>query len=652
MFNIKTNSPVNIRSGPGMGFDVNKTYPSDHVLLSSEVKTDGGGNTWYKVNGGWLSSNYAVEVQEQVKPNVNALARSAGTSFFNAGGTGTGGASLTTGFRESSSQPATDAILRSSIHAQRVGILGSPNGGLSSSVFTGNRTQGIGSDGILNRRIYGTPYQFMETTDYRPGSAPEGAGLGDKELGSHFMEMMAEAPILSIIPGKANFLPDVDEKTKAEVVNAFETQAAKFEEASDDALRQDIAKTMNVQNADMRYFEFLSDHATYIRYVNILCRMNAVMMGIGDEYVPGYEDSGMDSYKFKNYDWSGYRLSNSMAGRPSQSSALPSNSSNAFQSIQDFGNYLANSYNAAGGGIEGAFAAISALNLQEYYIDFYINPSIGYSETFSNGTKESMIASAVGQLGDLSKELGFLLGAGAVRQDGNMAKSSAKFIDEVGNAADGLLGGNTFVKKVIGNASSILSGSNIFFPELWGSSDFSRSYSVEIDLKTPYGNKKNIFLDLFVPMWHWIALAAPRQTTINTYSSPFICRAYIPGMFSSEMSIVESLTIQKGGDGSAWSVDGYPLEIKLQINLKDLYNSFSISKINTSQEAYNMLWNHALIDYVSVQSGVNMKQSEYAKKMKVAEALSSSAIRDLYQYPLDSIRESLSRGLRIAAGKT
>lgn len=644
MFNIKTNSPVNVRSGPGMGFEVNKTFPSDHVLVSKEIQTDGGGNIWYRVKDGWLSSNYAVEVKPQSRIQARALSFNP-TSSSN-------GFKTTDGFKAASSQPATDNILRSSIHAQRVGIMGDPNGGLSGAVFGGGRNQGAGQDGILNKRIYGTPYQFMETTDYRPGSAPEGVGLGDKELGSHFMEMMAEAPILSIIPGKANFLPDLDDKTKSEVVNAFETTAAKFESAAEEELRQEISKSTDIQNADMRYFEFISDHSTYIRYVNTLCQMNAVMMGLGDEYVPGYEGSGNEDFTFKKYDWSGYRLSNAMAGRPAMTSLLTSNTSNPLQSIKEFGNYLADAAAAGGGGIDSVFSTISALNLQEYYVDFYINPSIGYSESFSNATKESMVASTVGSMGDMAKELGFLLGAGAVKQDGNMTKSIAKFVDETGKAADGLLGGGSFIKKITGNASSILSGSNIFFPELWGSSDFSRSYSVEIDLKTPYGNKKNIFLDLFVPMWHWIALAAPRQTTINTYGSPFLCRAYIPGMFSSEMSIVESLTIQKGGDGSAWSVDGYPLEIKLQINLKDLYNSFSISKPTSFQEAYNFIWNHALIDYVSVQSGVNMKQSEYAKKFQVAKALTESGLQNLYQYPLDSIRESFSRGLRIAAGKT
>ena len=264
-----------------------------------------------------------------------------------------------------------------------------------------------------------------------------------------------------------------------------------------------------------------------------------------------------------------------------------------------------------------------------------------------------MVSSMVSGMGDMAKELQFLMGAGAVTQDGNMLNTISKASAEMGDSASKLLGSNSgLIKRITGSASAILSGSNIFFPELWAASDFSRSYNVEIDLKTPYGNKKNIFLDLFVPMWHWIALVAPRQSTINSYTAPFIVRAYIPGMFSSEMSIVENLTITKGGDGSAWSVDGYPLEIKLSISLKDLYNTFAMSMISDLKSAYDMLWNNALIDYVSVQSGLDMKLSEFAKKIEVAKALGNTAVSAIWNYPLEKAKERLAQSIRIAAGRT
>ena len=667
MFNIRTTGPVNIRSGPGMGFDVVKQHPSNHMMLSKEIKQDGGGNTWYKVKDGWLSANYAVQVQEQMKPKARSSPR--GSRFFNDGSapapststatTSTPASDATTSATPTDNTPTTsgtpfsDTILKSSIHAQQMATITNPSGGISTSIFSGGGiSQNNTSDLMLKKRIYGTPYQFMDTVDARPSIYAENeADKPDAELGTHFLQMMAEAPIISVLPGRPNFLPDMEEAAKKQMLSELDEASKKVV----DSVEEKAKEAITTEDKDMRYFEFISDHSTYIRYVNTLCRMNAVLMGLGNEPVPGYENQG-EAYQFKNYDWSGYRLSNQMAGRSVQGSYLTS-ANNGISSLKDIVNTTLESVKAAkekGEGTLGTVASvISDFNLSEYYIDFYINPSIGYSESFSNATKESMIAGAIGHASDISKELAFLLGTNAVKADGNFAKTAKTFADETGKALDSIFpgGGGGFIKKIIGNSASILSGSNMMFPELWASSDYSRSYSIEIDLKTPYGNKKNIFLDLFVPMWHWIALTAPRQTTPNTYGAPFLCRAHIPGMFSTEMSMVESLTIQKGGDGSAWSIDGYPLEIKLQINLKDLYNGFSMSKVNSFDEAYNMLWNHALIEYAAVQSGLNLKLPEYKAKLDVAKALASGAVTDFYQFTIDRLRESLARGVRIAAGR-
>ena len=662
MFNIRTTGPVNIRSGPGMGFDVVKQHPTNHMMLSKEIKTDGGGNMWYKVKDGWLSANYAVQVKEQMKPNISNMAR--GARFFNDGGGGTPSATPsspppdtttkpTDNTPTTSGTPFSDTILKSSIHAQQMAAISNPSGGIATSILSGGGiSPNNNSDAMLKKRIYGVPYQFMETVDARPSIyAEEESEKRDVELGTHFLQMMAEAPVISVLPGRPNFLPDMEEEAKKQMLSELDEASKKVMDSVEEKAQEAISST----EKDMRYFEFVSDHSTYIRYVNTLCRMNAVMMGLGDEAVPGYEGQG-EAYQFKNYDWSGYRLSNQMAGRSVQGSYLTS-ANNGISSLKDIIAHTTESIKKAqadGKGVAGtAVAAISDFNLSEYYIDFYINPSIGYSESFSNATKESIIASAIGHASDMAKELAFLLGTNAVKADGNFAKSSKTFADETGKALDSIFpgGGGGFIKKLIGNSASILSGSNMMFPELWASSDYSRSYSIEIDLKTPYGNKKNIFLDLFVPMWHWIALTAPRQTTPNTYGAPFLCKAHVPGMFSTEMSMVESLTIQKGGDGSAWSIDGYPLEIKLQINLKDLYNGFSMSKVNSFDEAYNMLWNHSLIEYAAVQSGLNLKLPEYKAKLDVAEALASGAMTDLYQFTIDRLRESLARGVRVASGK-
>ena len=206
LINIKTNSAVNVRSGPGMGFEVVNTYPSGYILQAKEMQKDGGDNIWYKVKDGWLSANYTIDIHEQ--GTVHGERGKINLQQF-APGNPSGAVPLSNTVPKSES-PQTDKVISSIAQGQITQSVANPNGGLSSAVFVGghgNETD-VNSDVILNKRIYGVPYQFMETTDYRP-AANNG---GDGELGATFMEMMAEAPVLSIIPGKANFLPDLSDE--------------------------------------------------------------------------------------------------------------------------------------------------------------------------------------------------------------------------------------------------------------------------------------------------------------------------------------------------------------------------------------------------------------------------------------------------------
>jgi hypothetical protein len=74
-------------------------------------------------------------------------------------------------------------------------------------------------------------------------------------------------------------------------------------------------------------------------------------------------------------------------------------------------------------------------------------------------------------------------------------------------------------------------------------------------------------------------------------------------------------------------------------------------------DAFNMLQNNSMIDYVSVQSGINMKQAEWDKKLEVAKALAKNAASDIFHHPLAAAKENaataireMSNGQKIAAG--
>ena len=62
---IRTEGNVNVRKGPGLGYDIKGTVSSGKVLNYDDAKKDGRGVVWYHITngkGGWVSSRYASQV--------------------------------------------------------------------------------------------------------------------------------------------------------------------------------------------------------------------------------------------------------------------------------------------------------------------------------------------------------------------------------------------------------------------------------------------------------------------------------------------------------------------------------------------------------------------------------------------------------------
>lgn len=248
-----------------------------------------------------------------------------------------------------------------------------------------------------------------------------------------------------------------------------------------------------------------------------------------------------------------------------------------------------------------------------------------------------MMAGMVKGASDMAKEIAFASGAAGLAAD--VSASQEKLRSEINSIASESGG---FIKRMVSGASSIISGASIAFPEMWGDSTYSKSYSIRIPLKAAYGTREEIFMSLFVPMMFWVCLTAPRQLTINTFSAPYLCRCFIPGICNVDMGIVESLTIEKGGEG-AWSVDGLPLEMNLNISIKDLYSALSVSRINgvSPTDAYNFVNNNAYLDYLAVQGGLDLRKQEGLLKQELAFQIAQNQFHDLMQIPGDNIALSL-----------
>ena len=276
---------VNLRTGPGISYEIAGQIPYGYELNVSEAKKDGSGTFWYKVDGDmWVSSKYVKQPNQIENPNNGIALMSLLPTTTPVGGASSTATTVNT---DSLINSATGLI--SSTTGVNLGILNTITG------IAGNTAQ----ESILTRRIYGTPFQFMDTADMRPDE--------NSSLGVEFAaNIMAETPILSLLPGIPNYLPELAGDAK---LNLTKQLTDMIDESSKSISSMATEKLSEKQGLDFRFFEFTSRTREYMLYVNLLCRMCAIYLGLGESLVPG------TSTKYCEFNWFNWRLSNSYGAK-------------------------------------------------------------------------------------------------------------------------------------------------------------------------------------------------------------------------------------------------------------------------------------------------------------------------------------------------
>ena len=434
-----------------------------------------------------------------------------------------------------------------------------------------------------NTNILGIPHQFLETADMRIDR--------NNNFGYCFAkDIFNERPIVTIMPGSANYLPDYSKADK----KAFGSLMTDLNNENSQKALEDLIG----EETESRYYDFRSDYSSYIRYVNVLCRVAAVYLGIENLTGP----DGKTKYKY--YDWGNYQAFNDY------SNPVPDNGS--VFSLESINNAL-NKLSSLG---EAAFTGY------RQYVNFYVDPSTSVSETATNSTQKSQLESAFDSVEGIVKEATMLL---ASANDYSDAVSG--FVDTATSAVAGLANTVTLgmFKNLLGLAEKeVIHGANLIYPEIWTDSDYSKTYSVTLNLISPYGDKEAIYLNVFVPLLHALCLALPRQTTANTFTTPFLVRAFSNGWFSCDMGMVESITIDKGPDQS-WTAEGLPTQCKITLSIKDLYSQLMIPEPKASM----FFTNQGMMDFLGALCGVDLTMPNIVFKVKAIQALMIGKVTDI-----------------------
>ena len=533
------------------------------------------------------------------------------------------------------------------------------------------RLNRLGGSSNVSMRLFGMPYQFMPSVDARLPNV-------SSRVGMQFMKnIISEAAILTITPGKPKYMGNIKGDTQyktAWLVGA--TQSL-----------NNIATTQRNPEMQIKYYDFEEDYITYMLYVNMMCRTAAGFMGIDSVPVDSEINVPLARFDWKQYrfDGIGYdTVSGTLAKSIGEAVAnaaetvgkgvvtfcsklcesLPNNSvgdslvyawkNTTGEYNEQYPNSPASvgttnvSLEPSGSEEDRSFLenAFNLLGINENFVQFMIEPA-SFSESSDNETMTSSVASSINdQLGNSIKEIRFIAGSAGAQGLTDMTENASQAILQTLSSMGGNMATNV-VARVAGATGQLLSGDRIIFPEIFDKNNYRKSYNVTVKLKSPYGDRYSYYINILVPLFHLIALAAPKQTSGNTYDSPFLIRAFLPGMWQCNMGIVKQLQIERNGSDGL-SIDGYPLELTVTLQIDDLYSDLMITPTTNPQL---FMCNTGLVDFIMIQCGLDVTNRNYTAKLNNALINITNKYTDVYRNVTDSVNQVISHELvNFAAG--
>ena len=395
------------------------------------------------------------------------------------------------------------------------------------------------------RGIYGMPYQFMNIVDPKISDG-DGEGL----YGRFYAErILSKMPLLILSPGIPKYTPDF---------NGSEEDTANVLKAIADMGLEGVSKIFDEIKADgdgCRFYTFVHAYDEYFEYLNPMCQQLAVYLGLDNKKIPLRDGGTSNLYTML---WQKYQ--------------------NAY--VYESGHYSS--------------------------VGFYVDAESQISESISNSTGESQFGQTVNQVNDLSREIQFLMGGSAGK---DMETLMGQNFDDAWQEIESFASKYSqviptlLVNRLKNTFDTIKVGGQLVFPEIWNDSDFGRNYDISIKLRTPDGDKFSWYMNIGVPLMHLLAFALPRRLGYNGIQSPFLVRAYYKSLFNVDMGIISNMTISRG-DKCKWTLDGLPLEIDVNLTIKDLYQSLSIESVT------NFCKNTAQLDYIANLCGININKPD------------------------------------------
>lgn len=524
---------------------------------------------------------------------------------------------------------------------------------LSQNPETGALNEQDSYIGEYTNRLFGAPYQLMDDVDKRFSDVNSDLGSG------YIRNIMLNAPVIHIRPGMPiytgkdkNGIDKIVDAARSMYINSERSGGGKVSDLLGGLAQNTLfGKGSKLQR---RMFGFRETYYDYMQHVNYMCRSVAVLLNLTTDqdtlpwgtFVSSSSgiDDGMTS--FSSMRWENYRmLKKSYVKDPLEYLGelievsvgdLISDIGGAVVSAEEFmlGFLTCGLTDIAVGNNEESYLSKLSNDLFNMFdpghnsladslvnkvtaVEFMYEPE-SFTESLSNETKESQIAAAINSVGDaVGKEIAFITNSNA---DVGVIGDVLSFLgDTVENATTSLAGivesaTGGFMTNLFTGALQTIKGQKMIYPKIYDKSNSNMNYQFSIMLTSPYGDIYNYYMNIVVPLMHLIALAAPRMVTANSIASPYLIQFYIPGQVTCHLGIINNLTIVKNPNQKRVSVNGFPLEVKVTVQIEELYNAMSISPAN---DPSSFLFNETLNDYLANTAGLIPSVDTYVKQRSV-----------------------------------
>lgn len=255
--------------------------------------------------------------------------------------------------------------------------------------------------------------------------------------------------------------------------------------------------------------------------------------------------------------------------------------------------------------------ALAELRDGSAFISFIVDHQDTISESFSNSTKSSDIASSMNETSSSARNKIFDFAGGNIG-DGLIAGTIEGIIGGVGD----ILGGLASSVKLDG-LSALGGKAFVDMPEFWESSSTTLpTNSYNIQLRSPYGNSVSIMNNIMVPLATLLAGVVPRSTGRNSYTGPFLCKLWSKGRSQIQLGMVTSMTITRGAGNVGWNIKDQSVGIDVSFSITNLSKILHMP-ISNEVSVFDALGlsmfdeDNNMTDYMAVLGSLGLSEQHY-----------------------------------------